>query len=212
MRKFKIPNYNWGLVKELSLRPEVRKPELWKRTNGPIGRFKDDVTRLLKAEQERRCAYCMAYLYEDRPARDHIAPRATYPAWTFKPENLVLTCYACNTDRKDVYDPIDVRHRKYKRCKFKIVHPYLDRPAAHFRYSVNDETCGILMTGITDKGQETIRLFELMTPERAKQRAADAIIQKAPNRLQLHFQNLYWSTVHSRAPLKPSTMIVPPRR
>ncbi|MEA1842971.1 HNH endonuclease [Agrobacterium tumefaciens] len=209
MIRFKIPNHDWELVRRLSHRPDGIKSKLWERTSGPIRRFKDDLTALLMVEQQRCCAYCMSYLHEDHPARDHIAPKKEYPAWTFRPDNLVLACYACNTDRKDDYDPIAVRHRKYRRCKFTIVHPYFDRPEAHLDYASDGVKRGILISGITMKGRETIRVFDLMSPARAKQRAADAILADVPNRLQQRFMDLYASVIQARAPLKPAVKIAP---
>ncbi len=209
MIRFKIPNHDWELVRRLSLRPDALKSKLWDRTRGPIRRFKDDLTALLKIEQQRRCAYCMTYLHEDHPARDHIAPKRMYPAWTFRPDNLVLACYACNTDRKGEYDPIVVRHSKYRRCQFKIVHPYFDRPDSHLDYRGGGAKRGILISGITAKGAETMRVFDLMSPERAKERAADAIFADVPNRLQQRFLDLYVPVVQARAPLKPVARIAP---
>jgi hypothetical protein len=148
----------------------------------------------------------MSFMHEDFPARDHIAPKNTYPKWTFRPENLVLACYACNTDRKKQYDPISVRHRKYRRCKFRIVHPYFDRPNAHLDFGIGGPL-EILIAGITDKGKETIKLFNLMSPERAKQRASEALIEERPNRLQSQFREIYIAAMRSRVPLKPAMKI-----
>ncbi|WP_064683288.1 HNH endonuclease [Rhizobium bangladeshense] len=210
MIRIRVPAYDWALVQHLSRRDDDAKPTLWERTTGRVGRFKRDVTALLMVQQRRRCAYCRSYLHEDYPARDHVAPKAVYPKWTFRPENLVLACYACNTDRKDSYDPIEVWHRKYRRCRFKIVHPYFDRPGAHLDYSIGGPR-QILIAGITPKGDETISRFELMTPERAKERAADALVEDQPNRLQQQFQNDYRAVLAMRRPLKPAVRIRPAR-
>ncbi|MGS0757857.1 HNH endonuclease, partial [Roseateles sp. GG27B] len=72
------------------------KPTLWKRSTGRPGNFKRDLTISLKSGQDRRCAYCGSFLFEKYPHRDHIAPKERYPDWTFRPDNLVLACYACN--------------------------------------------------------------------------------------------------------------------
>jgi len=210
MIRIRVPPHDWALVQHLSKKLDAEKPMLWERTSGRVGRFKSDLTALLMVQQRRRCVYCRSYLHEDHPARDHIAPKRDYPEWTFRPENLVLACYACNTDRKDTYNPIEVRHRKYRRCRFKIVHPYFDRPGAHLDYSIGGPR-NILIAGITAKGDETIRCFELMSPERAKQRAADALLEEQPNRLQQQFQNMYVPVVKGRSPLKPATRIAPTR-
>ncbi|MGO6690712.1 hypothetical protein ACCS54_07330 [Rhizobium johnstonii] len=210
MIKIRVPAYDWALVQNLSRRDDGVKPTLWERTTGRVGRFKRDVTTLLTVQQRRRCAYCRSYLHEDHPARDHVAPKAVYPKWTFRPENLVLACYACNTDRKDTYDPIEIWHRKYRRCRFKIVHPYFDAPGAHLDYSIGGPR-QILIAGITAKGDETISRFELMTPERVKERAADALVEEQPNRLQQQFQNSYRAVLATRAPLKPAARIRPTR-
>jgi uncharacterized protein (TIGR02646 family) len=210
MIRIKVPCHDWALVQHLSNKPDAEKPILWDRTAGRVGRFKQNLTALLMVQQRRRCAYCMSYLHEDHPARDHIAPKKDYPEWTFRPENLVLACYACNTDRKGTYDPIEVWHRKYRRCRFKFVHPYFDRPSAHLDYSIAGPR-KILIAAITAKGAETISRFELMVPERAKQRAADALVEEQPNRLQQQFQAMYVPVVQGRSPLKPATRIAPTR-
>lgn len=179
MRRIKLPQYTWTLVQRLANKsnPLV----LWKRSSGRPGNFKNEITIELKKAQDKRCAYCGSHLFEEFPHRDHIAPKEFYSQWTFLPENLVLACFACNTDRKKTYNPISVLRSKYKRCTFNFVHPYFDNPDTHLEF-VGDAS-GIIVRHKSSKGDATIRLFDLASPERTKQRAKDALTDAAASKL-----------------------------
>jgi len=152
--------------------------QLWKRTTGQIGAFKSTLTDQLKVNQDRRCAYCGTYLFEDFPHRDHIAPKNPHFNWTFWPTNLVLACYSCNTDRKKRTDTVSQVHPTYRRSKFRIIHPYFDDPNAHLNFIGHRGKILINPKNGSAKGKETIELFDLMSPERAKQRAKDALLDR----------------------------------
>lgn len=176
MKRIKTPNYDLSVVKDLSkyAKTTVAK-DPWGHGKNSAMEFKKEVTKLLLVEQSSRCVYCGSRLFEKRPHRDHIAPKKIYKQWMFWPKNLVLACFACNTERKGEFDPVLVLGRSYKATTFSFVHPYLDEPAEHIKYAPSGLQVLISTKNNSQKGQKTIDLFDLASPERTKQRAKDAI-------------------------------------
>lgn len=175
MRKLDVPEFNRQTLRILCSRlldgPTAQ--SLWRRNNGVYRQFKDVITARLKVLQSNRCAYCGTRLHEVRPHRDHIAPKSPYFKWTFWPMNLVLTCYCCNVDCKGEIDTVDVASVSYRRSTFNIVHPFLDDPADHLDFDLDENAILIRPKNGSAKGARTIELFRLMSPERAKERAKD---------------------------------------
>ena len=169
-----VPAYGWRLTRDLYRYLQTTVVvDPWKNGKQITKQFKKEVTRCLLVAQSKRCAYCGSRLYEKHPHRDHIAPKGTYPEWTFWPENLVLSCSTCNTDIKGSYDPVDVRGKTYRTTTFKFVHPYLDNPSAHFEYVPGGKALLIYAKQGSAKGQKSIDLFDLASIDRALQRAKD---------------------------------------
>ena len=179
MIQLKAPKYGWRLVRELKsyvLSKTAKDPWLSGKTS--VQQFKKQVTKLMLQEQSRRCAYCGCRLHEDSPHRDHIAPKSIYPEWTFWPENLALACFACDSGRKKTFDPVVVQGKSYRRTVFSIVHPYLDDPVSHIEFAAEGLKVIIKPANCSDKGQQTINLFDLASPERSKERAKDALFDE----------------------------------
>lgn len=196
MKKLEVPDYGWRKVKALA------KYALTTRAKDPWGggtkltiKFKVELTSLLLAEQEHRCAYCGGRLFEKRPHRDHIAPKEKYKKWIFWPENLVLACFACNTESKATFDPVVNEGVTYRLTDFSIVHPYLDEPSMHIGYAAEGLSILISPVNNSPKGLNTIQLFGLDNPERAKQRAKDFLFDKDVSHLYGNFQTLYNAVV-----------------
>lgn len=178
MKKLTTPSFAPAILKQMRNKVDCAATAQvhWKRNYGVYARFKKYVTASMKIEQSNRCAYCGTRLHEKRPHRDHIAPKGLYFQWTFWPINIVLACYCCNVDCKGETDTVDTLAPSYRRTTFKIVHPFLDDPADHLEFVPNDNSILITPVNGSAKGEETIRLFNLMDPERAKERAKDALI------------------------------------
>ena len=202
MRQIQPPSFPTGRLKSLKqqLTNQERSTVLWARTSGHIGTFKSDVTTQLHTKQGRRCAYCGSYLFEENPHRDHIAPKSPYFKWTFWPVNLVLACYACNTDRKKTFDTVAVIRPSYRRTQFRIIHPYFDNPNDHLTFIGHRGSILIKPRNGSEKGRETIELFDLMSPERAKQRAKDALFDADIGHLNGRFKHLFEQLVFSPLP------------
>jgi uncharacterized protein (TIGR02646 family) len=186
MKKLDLPTFDRKTIR--LLRSELADvsiaQKLWKRGYGKYRNFKESVTKTMKIAQSNRCAYCGARLHEKRPHRDHIAPKSPHFKWTFWPANLVLACYCCNVDCKGEIDTVDVLARSYRRSTFKIVHPFFDDPAAHLDYGLDKKSILVSAKNGSAKGARTIELFNLMDPERAKQRAKDLLFDDDVDHLQ----------------------------
>lgn len=201
MKKLELPYYDMQLVNELTGRlTDENYQNLWGRTSGKIKDFKDAITTNMLLEQSHRCAYCGSRLFENSPHRDHIAPKDIYHQWTFWPRNLVLACYACNTDRKKIYDPVADLGTSYETTTFKFVHPYMDDPKEHIKFVGHRTRILICSAKSSSKGQETIKLFDLTNPERSKQRAKDALFDSDVDHLHGKWLRLFEQVALSPLP------------
>ena len=126
--------------------------------------LKEYIRNELIKSQNGRCAYCGEILGRSSSRRiiEHIAPKNKYPQFIIVKNNLVLACSLCNgfekKGNKDTIKSIDV---VYKKCKFKIVHPYFDNPEDHYEYIKSHNNATILIKGITEKGKESVSMFGL---------------------------------------------------
>lgn len=192
MKKLNVPAYGWRKVKIITKYAiATRAKDPWGGGTKQTKAFKANVTSLLLMEQAKRCAYCGGRLFEKRPHRDHIAPKETYKKWMFWPENLVLACFACNTDLKATFDPVVKEGLTYRLTEFSIVHPYLDDPSKHIGYAADGLSILISPVENSPKGLKSIQLFDLSNPERAKQRAKDLIFDTDAHHLHGDFRILY---------------------
>lgn len=139
------------------------------------GRFRQLRTAIRKHlfnEQNGKCCYCGLNLQTTSGIRiDHVAPKSKYARFVYEARNLVAACQYCNEELKKEYDSVSGRaSRAYENCTFKIVHPILDNPRSHIEifgdYSVR---------GKTNKGRESIRLFELTAERRLRNRRAELL-------------------------------------
>ncbi|WP_461495996.1 hypothetical protein [Pyruvatibacter sp.] len=87
-------------------------------------------------------------------------------------------------ERKAKFDTVDVEAPSYRRSTFKIVHPFLDDPAQHLDFELDDKAILIRAKSGSAKGRQTIDLFGLMEPERAKERAKDFLFDSDVDHLQ----------------------------
>lgn len=192
MKKLTVPAYGWRTVRALFKYAKTTKAkDPWGGGTALSKAFKKDVTSLLLAEQTKRCAYCGGRLFEKRPHRDHVAPKERYSKWMFWPENLVLACFACNTDLKATFDPVIKEGPTYRLTEFSIVHPYLDEPTHHINYAAAGLHILISPVNNSPKGLKTIQIFDLTNSERAKQRAKDLLFDSDVQHLYGNFRDLY---------------------
>lgn len=184
MKKLQQPTLDPFLVRTLTRRLTPSNAEArWESNKGNYKKFKTELTKQLFLIQNGRCAYCGCRLFGE-PHRDHIAPKSPHYKWTYWPMNLVLACSPCNVDFKKAYNPVlpgpplSMAPRSYKAQKFSFVHPYLDDPLDHIKFIGHRLQILISAANSSDKGKETIKLFDLTNMHRAKERAMHALFSR----------------------------------
>lgn len=169
-----------------------KRPIRWNGQAMAVKVFKQEIMKQGLIIQGGRCAWCTLEVGEAgrRTAhRDHIAPKGQYPAWTFVPENLVITCEYCNGFLvKGDTDTIAIRSDNYHDCEFHLVHPYLDDPSLHISFRQHREVPGVLIKSHSPKGTWTIKLFGLATPMATANRVKDKLYEQHKSRLDEHNQ------------------------
>lgn len=133
----------------------------------------------LEKKQGKYCIYCG--LHQDhcgRLEREHIAPKGTvsFPTFMFEPLNLVLACHHCNVDLKGEFNTISKFSTNYSKCKFNIVHPYLDEIEKHIVYAVDNGRALIKAAPWSRKGKKHIKLFELDSVPKTDKRSGLLIV------------------------------------
>lgn len=120
-----------NLIKTLTLSSKQQKiindfgaltKEHWMRNQTSL---RKKITSGLKVLQDNKCVYCGCKILET-PDVEHIAHKAKYPQFIFTPENLALSCKTCNQMFKGDTDVVKTIDMDYMKCKFLIVHPYID--------------------------------------------------------------------------------------
>jgi uncharacterized protein (TIGR02646 family) len=147
-----------------------------------IAAIKASIRAQLEANQSR-CAYCgLPFKGKKDKQIEHIAPKAKYrqPQFTFTLLNLVLSCVYCNTllvkgTKETIVPPAN---RLYKKCIFSIVHPYFDDPDAHYQWTEAGDQILVQVRNNSDKGRESIRMFELDSEGMSEMRATKLNIEK----------------------------------
>lgn len=184
MKKLQPPKVSKAILSVLRKLSIADQKSAWRNNSVAADLFKKAVTAQLLA-QSRRCAYCGVRFVGDYHHRDHVAPKAAnlYPEWIFQPRNIVLACATCNSHYKKQYDPITAKSAVYKKAVFRIVHPYLDDPADHLEFIGHRLRVLIRARNNSEKGSNTITLFDLSSAERSKDRIKDALIDKEVDHL-----------------------------
>lgn len=177
MKKLTVTTIDETLLTKLQANAPDHQPKMWGYTSGRPASFKKLVTTHLLTDQSRRCAYCGCRLMGMRPHRDHIAPKESHPEFTFTPANLVLACNFCNEECKGTSDTISLKNLVYDACTFSIIHPYFDEPADHIQFVGGVDQILIQIVAGSPKGQSTVNMFKLDSPELSKQRAKEALLE-----------------------------------
>lgn len=174
MKKLASATIDAALLTKLHAKTPEKQRVSWDYTRGYARTFKDAITSQMITIQSNRCAYCGSRLHGTKHHRDHVAPKETYPEFTFFPANLVLACYYCNTDCKGAFDTVATKNADYEKCIFKIIHPQLDNPGDHIQFVGGVNMILVQIVDGSAKGTATVALFHLDSPEMTKQRAKDA--------------------------------------
>lgn len=156
----------------------TERPEKWKKKPKPVPAFLKAIMTQGIAIQKDRCIWCtlpFGAIGRRTIHRDHIAPSSEHPEWTFLAKNLALSCEYCNGFAvKKALNTIRIKRAQYERCKFHIVHPYLDIVSNHIQFDGDAIALPVIIKGITRKGRWTIKNIQLDTPEMTTLRAKEA--------------------------------------
>lgn len=166
-----------------SMLPYSRKD--WESGTNIIKNIRDTIGSQLRIFQNGKCCYCgLNYDETGQGQIEHIAPKKgrpkEYPEFSFHKFNLAMSCQLCNSKTmKGEYDSIKVYNVNYSNCSFRIVHPYLSNHTEHYKWSYG--LIRVVITGISNEGKESIRLFKLAeeyrTTARAKQRNHERLVE-----------------------------------
>jgi uncharacterized protein (TIGR02646 family) len=133
--------------------------------------------RLDLTTSQKVCGFCGLRLKGTSQGQiEHIAPKAYYrhPEFTFTLKNLVLACHYCNSpDKKGTKDTISIKHTIYSKCKFNIVHPYLDDPEEHYDWTDKEIELLIQVKNDSPQGKKSIEIFGLDNPNMSELRAGE---------------------------------------
>jgi len=163
------------------------RPKRWDGKAKPVKAFKEAILTQGLIIQAEKCAWCtltVGAMGRRTAHRDHIAPKARYPQWTFLPKNLVVACEYCNGFAvKGELDTIENISNVYDDCEFFLVHPYNDDPREHveFLYEVDGTRISIKSTSL--KGKWTIEKLKLDSPGSTIERAKEYLYLQRKNSL-----------------------------
>lgn len=170
------------VLTKLGQYPIKDRPKRWDGKAKAVASFKKSILGEGLVIQSGKCCWCMLPVSADgrRTAhRDHIAPKAKYPEWTFLPINLVIACEYCNGFAvKGDIDTVEITANNYKDCVFHVVHPYLDDPSLHLSFISEEEDTKILIKSSSTKGTWTIESLKLDTPGATTERAKEYLHQQ----------------------------------
>ncbi|GAB3309436.1 hypothetical protein ACFQT0_17895 [Hymenobacter humi] len=149
-------------------------------------KMKDDIKNKLTNIQGNYCIYCgITFRLVGISEREHIADKATYPQFVFKNQNLALACHYCNGfAKKGTQNTVAELHDEYDKCKFLIVHPYLDDIHKHIEFISKEYKVLMRPKDGSVKGANTIEMFGLMDPEQTVLRGALYLKNKKNDELQ----------------------------
>ncbi|APV39844.1 hypothetical protein PFAS1_10980 [Pseudomonas frederiksbergensis] len=166
--------------------PVEKRPSRWDGQTKAVKKFKDEVLKQGLAIQEQKCAWCtlnVGTLGRRTAHRDHIAPKAKYPQWTFFAKNLIIACEYCNGFAvKGEINTVSKVEDVYENCIFHVVHPYLDDPSDHLEF-LGDSPLSVTIRSRTPKGLWTIDKLQLDTAGATMERAKDRLLEMYMNDL-----------------------------
>lgn len=176
MIKFaQCPAIDAAVQKKLNNYAVDERPKRWEGKARAVLEFKSEVLKQGLVIQSEQCAWCTLPIGEKgrRTAhRDHIAPKAKYPLWTFLPKNIVIACEYCNGFAvKGDIDTVASAVDAYDECAFYLVHPYLDEPSEHLSFVCDADGTKVVIESQSGKGSWTIEKLKLDTPGATMERA-----------------------------------------
>ncbi|HHP1051309.1 MULTISPECIES: HNH endonuclease [Bacillus cereus group] len=145
---------------------------------------KRELREYLNSEFNGTCFYCQIKLRQGNAAFeiDHIVHKNKYRWFTYRADNLALSCRLCNTSKsvKETLIPL-LQGEKFKytnypqiSSSYKIIHAYYDKYEEHIE--LEDGIFYKAKNG-SEKGKETIKICSLHRLKLAEDRAKELLLK-----------------------------------
>lgn len=131
-------------------------------TKDSLNDIKSRMREHLRVWQQDQCCYCRQELGYDQRESDleHIVDKSGHWKFGFTPQNIALSCPACNSIKTSqevlVDEKVNVAEYPTDGASFKIVHPYFDRYSDHITILANS-----VYQSKSDKGANLIAMCHL---------------------------------------------------
>lgn len=141
-------------------------------TKDSFNNIKNKLREHLRVWQHNQCCYCRQNLGYDQRQSDleHIVDKNGHWKFGFTPQNIALSCPACNsikTNQEVLVDKkIDVSEYPTDGTSFKIVHPYFDRYSDHISILADS-----VYQSKSDKGTNLIAMCHLYRLKSVEEKA-----------------------------------------
>lgn len=135
-------------------------------------RYKRKIIEVLEEQSFNECVYCESKIGISGLATiGHYYPKSQFPDLAYSWDNLLLLCQACSAFKRDSF-PVDENSSPL------LIDPFAEDPSFHISF---DEETG-LYTGLSEKGNATISVFNLNRPNLVAKRKEDQLLMMIAER------------------------------
>lgn len=156
--KIKPVAYRRFDVNKLKLNPIYNKEDWGSNEFSSLKRY---VRFIHYKTQKRRCAFCRRNLNPlgINEHLDHLVARSIKVGWMFKPRNLVLSCYQCNTQKSKatiLENGIVFKRLPKKHNNYTLFNPFVHKWSDHFEIEED-----LFIKAKSTLGENTIKEMKL---------------------------------------------------
>lgn len=133
--------YEFSEAEKQKIADHYRCADDW--TKDSLSDIKNSLREHLRVWQLSQCCYCRQTLESDQRESDleHIVDKSGHWKFGFTPQNIALSCPACNSIKTSqevlIDEKVDDSEYPADGASFKIVHPYFDRYSDHIAILAN---------------------------------------------------------------------------
>lgn len=150
-------------------------------TKDSLNGVKSSLRNHLLVWQLNQCCYCRQEIGCDQRKSDleHIVDKSGHWEFGFTPQNIALSCPACNSIKTDqevlIDEKVNVAEYPTDGESFKIVHPYFDRYSDHITILANS-----VYIGKSEKGANLIVMCHLYRLQSVEEKAKKIMMAQSP--------------------------------
>ena len=150
-------------------------------TKDSLNGVKSSLRNHLLVWQLNQCCYCRQEIGCDQRKSDleHIVDKSGHWEFGFTPQNIALSCPACNSIKTDqevlIDEKVNVAGYPTDGASFKIVHPYFDRYSDHITILANS-----VYIGKSEKGANLIVMCHLYRLQSVEEKAKKIMMAQSP--------------------------------